>query len=226
VHTPTPPAKKGLSANWAVGEMDHLFGRIGRYTRFVLFGKWFLLAVAVALVTTLIALPLISKDRSGLRVSFVDSGAKPTGPTAQPVMNHPEYRSTDAKGQQFKVNGLRAVQVTPELVTIEQVEAQLAMENGGWRTLTAASADYTQANKIVELKGVVTMRDNQGYRFVTERAIVNTDTMNVDGPVAVSGEGPLGNLLASGFEIRDSGQHIRFLGGEQPVRLHIDRTKK
>lgn len=223
---PEQPEKKGLSANWAVAEVDYLLTKFGRYTRFVVFSKWFLLIFAVGLITTLIALPLVSQDTSGLRVSFVDKTGKPTEQATSPVMHNPVYRGTDASGQQFRVNGIEATQVTPTLIRLQQVDAQLVTKTGGWRSLTARSAEYDQTAKTIVLTGEVILVDDQGYTFVTERAVVNTDTSHVSGDQPISGDGPLGNLLASGFEIRDSGARITFLGGAKQVRLKIEREKK
>lgn len=202
-----------------------LFARLGRYTRFVMFSKWMLAVLAVVLMACLIALPLLSKDRSGIRLSFVDKGVGKGQPVASPVMQNPEYRGSDAKGQQYRVNGKRAIQMTSTLIMIEEVEAQLAGAGGSWRSLTAARADYHQDTRQLDLQGEVTLLDGQGYEFVTERATIDTQTMEVVGDRPISGVGALGNILASSFEIRDSGKHIVFRGGEKPVRLHMDRKK-
>jgi lipopolysaccharide export system protein LptC len=220
------PEKKGISADWAVAEVDQLFAALGHYTRFVVFSKWFLMLFALALVTVLIALPLVSKDRSGIRISFVDSATNTAKDVTHPVMSNPEYRGTDVKGQQFKINGIRATQVTQNMVSIEQVEAQLVTESGGWRSLAAANANYDQAAKTIELSGDVTLLDDQGYSFTTPQATVDMNSSKVTGKERITGTGPLGNLLASGFEIMDNGTHITFTGGAERVQLHIDRAKK
>lgn len=218
--------KKGLSANWAVAEVDHLISALGRYTRFVVLSKWFLALFALGLVTTLIALPLLSKDRSGLRVSFVDNGMPTTKDAAQPVMSNPEYRGTGDKGQQYTVRGLRATQVSQDVILIESVTGHLSTDSGAMRDLSANKGEYNQVSKIIELTGNVTLTDEQGYSFLTQQATVDSKTNIVVGHEPVTGNGPLGNLLASGFEIRDSGNHITFIGGKEPVRVHIDRKKK
>lgn len=218
---------KLLSADWAVAEVDQLFSRFARYTRFVVFSKWFLMLFAVALVTLLIALPLISKDRSGIRISFVDTASHPKQSATQPVMSNPEYRGTDASGQQFKVNGVRAVQMSQTQVHLEQVEAQMVSANGAWRSLTAAGADYDQTANTITLMGDVTLFDDKGYSFTTAKATLDTEHGSVVGHEQVTGEGPVGKLLASGFEIRDSGAHIVFSSsGTERVKLHIKRAAK
>lgn len=214
--------KKTGTAHWAVKEVDHLLSRLASYTRFVLYSKWFLLVLAAALLTTLIALPLLSKSRSGVRVSFVDTQTG-TKPAAEPVMNSPEYFGSTDKGDQYKITGERAVQVSPTLIRILQVEGQLISPSGGWRSLSAAQAEYKQDAKLMTLTGAVTMMDDQGYTFTTESATVNTATSEVEGSEPIQGSGPLGNLLASSFRIMDNGKRIVFYRGAAPLRLVIQR---
>lgn len=215
----------GISANWAVREVDQLFSRFRRYTQFVLFSKWFLGVLAIVLMVSLIAWPLLSKDQSGIRLSFTDAKTAGGGTIASPAMSSPIYRSTGEHGQQFKVTGIKATQATPTLVVLDAVEGQLLQQNGSWMQLNAKRADYFQDRRMIELSGEVTVINNQGYSFVTEHATVNAQTMDMHGESPVSGTGPLGNLLASGFEITDNGEHIVFHRGEKaPVKLEIERT--
>jgi len=224
---PVRAPKRMNPANWAAREVDHLFSRFARYTRFVVYSKWFLGLFALALLASLIGWPLLTKDRSGLRVSFVDNRAKVTAKAASPVMRSPEYRSTNKTGDQYKIAGVRAVQLTPTLASIERVEAQLLRKSGGWLSLTSDKAEYQQDSKILELMGGVTVIDDRGYSFLTERATMDTKTNATQGNAVISGTGPLGNLLASGFQIGDKGKHIIFTSSpQQRVELHIDRPQK
>ena len=204
-------------------EVDHLLSRLARYTRFVLYSKWFLMLFAAALLTTLVALPLLSKNRSGVRMSFVDAKDTAQKSATEPVMNSPEYYGTSDSGDQYKVTGMRAVQVSPTLIRIANVEGQFINPNGGWRSIAAESAEYQQEAKQLNLTGNVTMMDQQGYSFTTESALLNTATSEVVGNEQVQGSGPLGNLLASSFRIMDNGKRIIFYGGESQVKLTIKR---
>ncbi len=223
---PPPPQKKGLSANWAVTEVDHLISALGRYTHFVLLSKMFLALLVLGLVVALIGVPLLSKDRSGIRVSFIDNGVHKSKDAARPVMSRPKYRGINDRGEQYTVRGIRATQETQNRILIEQVDAELNTLKGGWRHLTSDRANYHQETKIIELTGNVTLTDDQGYSFLSQQATVDAKTSRVVGNEPVSGRGPLGNILASGFEIIDNGSHIIFTGEDEPVRVHIDRKKK
>lgn len=215
----------GLGAWWAVREVDHLFSRFGRYTRLVGYGKWALLGTAGLLVVSLIAWPLLTKDKSGLRVSFVDTKSLAQKPSS-PVMSNPEYHGLGDSGQQYKLNGTKATQKSSTLVVIDAVEAQMLKANGKWFSLSAERADYQQDRKIADLYGNVTLLDGEGTTFTTSHATIEMNTMDVYGNESISGVGNLGNILASGFEIRDNGSHITFTRGDAPIKVQLDRAAK
>lgn len=218
------PEKQHTLSFWAVREVDHLFSAFRRYTRFVLYSKWVVGLFALILMVSLIGYPLLTKDRSGIRVTF--TGTDATGaPIASPVMENPEYQGTDANGQQYKVTGLRAIQKTADLILIEQVEAQLLRTDGSFVALSADTAEYTQKTSRIELIGNVNVNDSTGYTFVTPSATVHTDTMDVVGNQRVEGAGPQGKLLATGFKIGNNGQDITF-GGSARVNVTIDKMKQ
>ncbi len=215
----------GLSAWWAMREVESLFARLGRYTRFVMYGKWSLVVVAVLLTASLIIWPLVTKDNSGLRISFTETSPVKSKPTS-PVMQSPTYSGSGTGGQQYKITGKIATQQTATLIRIDAVEAALTKPDGSWRILTADWAEYRQDKRQVDLYGNVTVLDAQGTNFVTEHATIETNTSRIYGTKRIVGDGNMGKLVASGFEITDNGKRIRFTGGESPVKLTIKRTAK
>lgn len=219
---PQSTAHDGLSNWWALADPEHLFKRITRYTRFVAFGKWSLLAVALVLTASLIIWPLLSTEKSGLRVSFAGSG-DPSQKPASPVMNNPEYRGIGANGQEFKISGKSATQTSPTLVLMQGVEAQMTRADGSWHALTAERAEYHQDTKIIELFGNVTLIDAKGTSFTTEHATVEVSPLHIFGNTPISGVGASGNILASGFEIVDNGNRIIFTRGDKPLTVQFER---
>lgn len=215
--------QEGLSAWWAVREVDSLFARIGRYTRFVVYGKWSLLVVALVLMTSLIVWPLATKDSSGLRVSFTENKASQSAPSS-PVMQSPVYSGSGVSGQQYKITGKTATQQSASLIVIDAVEAAMTRPDGSLRILTADKAEFQQDKKLLELYGNVTVIDADGTNFVTEQATIETNTSRIYGTKRITGQGNMGNLVASGFEITDNGEHIRFTGGNAPVKLMIQQA--
>jgi len=217
---------EGFSAWWAVREVDHLIGKLGRYTRFVFYSKRALLVVAGILTLALIAWPLLTKDRSGLRVSFVDSKTAAANKVASPVMDNPEYRGQGSTGQQYKINGITATQKTPTLVIIDKAEGQMLRTDGKWYQVTADRAEYQQDKKIVDLYGNVNVYDMNGTNFVTAHATVEMQTMHIWGTDPITGTSDMGNIVASGFEIEDNGDHIIFNRGAQQVHTTVVKAAK
>jgi LPS export ABC transporter protein LptC len=214
----------GLIIGRGKENIEHLFGRIRGYTRFVALSKWSLVGVALLLVALTIAWPLITKDHSGLRVSFTDKNSTVAAPES-PVMNNLEYRGVGDQGQVFIIRGATAVQQTANLVVLTTVVSQMEQASGKTYTLTADRAEYQQDIKRVDLFGHVTLLDDAGGRFVTEHATIDTATMDVTGTDPIEGTNANGKLLASGFEIRDNGARMMFTRGDAPVTLTIDPKK-
>lgn len=214
--------KKGLSNNWAVREVDHLFSRLSRYTRFVIYSKWSLAGFAMVMLVALVVWPMLSTDRSGMRVSFIGTENLPAKASVSPTMHNPVYEGTDAKGRQYRITGVKATQVTPELIVIDTVEGQL-LTGASFVSLSADTAEYIKAQNRIDLKGHVRVMNGEGYSFLTNSAVVDTERMVVTGQEKISGEGPAGKLLATGFEIGDNGKMVRF-GKTGRVNMVIDNA--
>lgn len=223
---PEPQEKQGsLSKLWAVREIDHLFSQLGRYTRFVAYSKWSLVVVALLLTVSLIAWPLLTKDQSGVRVSFVDSKTVKQ-PATSPVMSNPVFNGQGAEGQQYQLTGKQATQKTPTLVVMDTVKSQMLRTDGKWFYLTADRGEYQQDKKVIDLYGKVTLTTSTGTQFVTEHATIEMADMHIYGKETVTGTGNTGNIVASGFEITDNGNKITFTRGEAPVQVKLDRATR
>lgn len=224
---PSNTNKQGLSSWWAIREVDSLFATLGRYRRLVRLGKWSLAGIAGFLTVVLIAWPLLTKDRSGLRVSFNSGATSPSeAPAAAPVMLNPHYSGFGEAGQQYEMTGSQATQQTPTRVIIANVLATMTKPDGSRYTLTAARADYFQDQKRIELYEQVTLVDGVGNTFVTPHATVDTATMHITGQEGIEGVGNLGKLVATSFEIRDKGTRFIFTRGAEPVHVTLTRATK
>lgn len=205
--------------------MDHLFGKLGRYTRFVALSKWSLVAVAMMLMASLVVWPLVTKDKTGLRVSFVGTSTVDGNPS-RPVMTNPQYYGVNENGQEYKVTGETATQQSSSLVVIDKVSAQLSKPDGSWVALTADHAEFQQDKKLIDLFGNVNVLDDQQNQFITDEAKIDATTMHVVGEKPIRGVGLQGNIVASAFEITDNGNRIIFKGGDEQLRVTVDRADK
>ena len=214
--------KKGLSANWAVREVDQLFGKLTRYTRFVLYSKWSLAVLALLLMAVLIAWPYVTRNDSGVRVSFIGSAGQLVSKTGlAPRMQNPRFEGVTDAGDTFKVTGAMAIQEANNVVVVEKVNGELIRKNGQWLSLSADNATYYQAQNLLDLKGNVNVINDQGYNILTDAARVDTRSMRVVGDGVISGTGPSGALSANGFEMTDNGATVT-LGKQGRVKVRIE----
>ena len=215
--------RTSLARTPGLREADRVFGYLSRYTRFVLFSKWFLGVVSIIGITALIAWPLLTRDKSGVRVSFVMTEGKNGMPSITPVMNKPRYEGTDERGRKYTITADQAEQKPDKKIGLKNVAADMFTEQGAWLSLTAAGGEFNDITKILTLTGAVTLYHEEGYQFVTERAEIDTNTSEARGDLPISGQGPMGKLLATGFEIKDNGNYILF-GRKGRVTMTLNRA--
>jgi lipopolysaccharide export system protein LptC len=212
----------GLSHNWAVRSTDQLLHSLARTTRLVMVSKWSLAAIAGILMIMLVAWPYFSKENTALRISFVSKGGKSSSATPGARMTNPVYDGKNSRGEPYRVQGKVAIQQSADVIVLEQVEAQLMGDAGTWYSLSADKAEYRKSANRVDLIGNVTLIDARGYSFTTPNASIDTLTSVITGDETITGIGPLGELLATGFEIRNNAQDIHF-GKSGRVVLTIRR---
>lgn len=215
--------RTSLARTPGLREADRVFGYLSRYTRFVLFSKWFLGVVALIGITALIAWPLLTRDKSGVRVSFVMTEGKSGVPSITPVMNKPRYEGTDERGRKYTITADQAEQKPDKKIGLKNVAADMFTEQGAWLSLTAAGGEFNDSTKILTLTGTVTLYHEEGYQFVTEQVEIDTNTSEARGDLPISGQGPMGKLLATGFEIKDNGNYILF-GRKGRVTMTLNRA--
>lgn len=207
----------------SMDDHESLFGKLARYTRFVLFGKWFLGGFAILMLLVLTLWPLIG-HKSGTRVSLVSSAVVPgAGDNDAPRMLNPRYQSIDKKNRQYTIAASSATQQTKDLVLLETVASELLFDDQSWLTVSANKGDFTESTEMLNLFGNVILDHAAGYKFVTEHAYIDVDAATAEGNGAVNGAGPMGKLLATGFKIRDNGDYM-FFGKEG--RVHVTITKE
>lgn len=209
----TPKTRTGLSVE--------LFSRLTRYTRMVLFGKWALGVVSVLIIIAIIAIPLVEQTKDGKRISFVS--AQPSGSSEQPVMLNPKLEGTTEKNEPFTATAQRAVQENEESVRLFGVQADMFKSDNSWLNLTANEGLYNSKTRMLELWGNVNVYQDNGYQFATPRVMINTREGQASSAEGISGQGSIGNLVATGYAIRDNGSYMRF--GSEGTRVVVKILK-
>ena len=126
------------------------------------------------------------------------------------------------RGRSFVLGAKEAMRANAatQLVTLTGPTLKLNNPENKPTDARAAKGVYDQRSQRVALTGGVSVADSgSGYRFSTERTIIDTRTGVITGDSPVKGSGPLGQITASSYAITDNGTRMTFRGN---VRARIN----
>lgn len=142
---------------------------------------------------------------------------------AQPQirMLKPHFQGRNDSGQPFLITADSAVRDDVDASRVE-LDRPVFMQGSSPADQTRVSSDhgvYREDTHMLDLEGDVTLDSANGYHFVSAHALVDTEKNNVDGDRPVTGHGPLGQLAASAYAVRNGGAYLYFNGH---VRTRIE----
>ncbi len=183
---------------------------IARYSRFVGAMRLLLPLVALGLVAVVVAWPDLYDDK-GFRLTF--SSLRTGG--NELAMDNPRYVGRDKEGMPFEVTALSATQDKDDRtrVRLETIQADMALTDGTWISLTANHGVYRQGDEILELGGMVNLYSDRGYEFTALTASANLAAGTVVTTDPVRGQGPFGLLEANAMRVSEKGKRMLFYDG-------------
>lgn len=136
------------------------------------------------------------------------------------VMTSPRFLGEDGEGREYTLEAETARRRGASgMVEFERPVARQPQPDGRVRTARASRGAFGENANRLTLEGDVQLDLGDGHVFVTRRAVVDFDADRVDGPAAVTGAGPLGDLRADSFSVTDGGARLVFSGD---VRFTLD----
>ncbi len=137
-------------------------------------------------------------------------------------MLKPHFQGRNDTGQPYLVTADSAVRddVDTARITLENPVFTQGSSAPDESRVRARNGVYREDTRMLDLRGNVVLDDAQGYHFVTEHALVDTVKSNVDGDVYIQGRGPLGQIAASSYAVRNGGAYVYFTG---KVKSRIER---
>ncbi len=186
--------------------------RIGaNYSRFVGLIKLILPAIAGVLMLLVIVWPQFKDEPKGFRLGASRLSLETAG--GQKLVNA-RYTGADRRDNPFTITAKTLVQSDKdaESVALKGPTADIFLGAGSWVAVTAPIGSYRKKAQILELSGGVDLFHDDGYEFHTEVAVVDLADGVASGDRPVSGQGPFGQLQASGFRIFDGGERVQFRG--------------
>lgn len=181
----------------------------GLYSRFVGLMKIVLPLVAVGLLAAVLVWPTI-EGRRDFSVSYSDVQIRADGLE----MVAPVLTGVDDQGRPYVINAKRATAdgLEPTEVTLNDISANLSLEDGQPVTVVAASGLYRPAEKILTLDGgvIVTLADGHVVKLETVSLDLAKGVASSD--KRVTGDGPTGHIEADRLQATDNGHLLRFEG--------------
>lgn len=120
----------------------------------------------------------------------------------------------DETGQPYQVSATQARQGENglDVVILDQPAGEIVLDDGATLTVSAERGHYNRNAESLELSGAVVVEHGNGYKFLSDSAVVDISDNRASGYEAVEGIGPEGRIEGEGFEILDKGRTVKILG--------------
>jgi lipopolysaccharide export system protein LptC len=130
-------------------------------------------------------------------------------------MTNPHFFGRDVHGRAFTLAAQAAARDERSLQVVLLTNPSLTLDQGGIHpsTLNADSGVYHEDTRILQLAGHVHGANSAGEKFLTDRAVVNTKTGEVQGPKALAAQTPMGQVQSNGYSVYNKGETVIFRGG-------------
>ena len=197
--------------NWPTGQQRKSHGGTSRYSRRIRLLKFVLPLIAIGLLVAMVAWPRIFSEDARFALTYADVSTV----NNDLRMISPRFTGTDSQSRAYVITADMATQDEDdrEQVALDALQADLAMTDGSWLSVSAATGEYHTGRQSLWLEGWIDAYSDLGYEFHarTMRIDLAAGTLISDDPV--QGQGPLGHLTASGLRVSGRGDVVHFIGG-------------
>ncbi len=179
--------------------------------------KLMLPALAVAVVTLVLAWPQLMPDEKKFRLTT----SRVTVTEAEQLrMVQPRFVGTDEQMRPYMVTADEARQArgTSSDVQLDAPKGDFTDSDGAWMQLAARAGVYRRGEETLRLTGDVILFHDSGAEFHTESALIDLKANRAEGDRPVRVQSPNGDIAAEGgFRLLDKGGRVEFLGKSKVV---------
>jgi lipopolysaccharide export system protein LptC len=131
------------------------------------------------------------------------------------VMDAPHISGFEGTRRAYEVKAARAVQSLddPKVLTFEQINAHIGLDDGGTATVDAGTGIYNGNNNTLQLKNQISISTTTGYSASIKEAQVDLAKGNLQSSTPVEIKAKEGSLRANSIEVVDRGKFVAFRGG-------------
>tara|TARA_R110002124_G_scaffold287216_1_gene471468 strand:+ start:160009 stop:160881 length:873 start_codon:yes stop_codon:yes gene_type:complete len=137
----------------------------------------------------------------------------------------PRFDTYDKDGRPYAITAERAYQTmdSTDIIYLEKPVADSTMGDGAWVALESVAGTYNQVEQTLFLEGNVKLFHDAGYSLLTDKLDIDLDKNKAVSNTAVAGQGPIGQLEASGMVADGLSNVLVFTG---PAKITIYDTVK
>lgn len=131
------------------------------------------------------------------------------------VMDAPHISGFEGTRRAYEVKATRAIQSLddPKVLTFEQIDAHIGLDDGGTATVVAGTGIYNGNDNTLELKNDISITTTTGYAATIREAAVDLAKGNLRSSAPVAIRAKEGTLRADSIEVTDRGKYVAFRGG-------------
>lgn len=182
---------------------------ITKHARFVLATKVICAAIAILLITMLVALPVMKPTEGKYKLTV---SHEQVDENAAQKMQNPRFEGVDANNQPYNITADTATQQTKDNFLLQNINADISLAGGGWVSLSAKEGRLYSSEKIMDLSGDVHIFSDNGQEAYTESAHMDIKKNIISSNDPVHIQSPLGILDAKGFTLWQNEKRISFIG--------------
>lgn len=188
------------------------------YTQFVLVMKILLPLSTIFIFFIVIIYPLVNKSNKESPSIFVENIDLNSDKLS---LVNARYFGVDRNGQQFSITASKATERKDvnDSIILNTPQADMTLKDGNWLMIGASYGEFLRNQSLLDLKGDVSLFQDQGYEMHTENATLNIENGSGDGDRTINVQGSFGLLTAEGFKFRDKGEVFFFKG---PAKLILN----
>lgn len=191
--------------------------RITQHSRYVRIMKITITSVIFVCLATLIAWPFMNKTDDKYTLTFTEMEER-SDDKAEPALINPRYYGIDNNENPYNVLADKAEEAPDSTVYFTTLNTDLYLKDGTWVAVIANKGQLEPNKRFLHLIGDVNISLESGYDIKTERALIDLKESGASGKERVFVQSGAGTIKADGFNLKERGDNIRFLGNVKTVK--------
>lgn len=184
---------------------------VEKYTKFVLLMKLLLPGFAIIILLSVIIIPFLNSSSGDISENFLE----PFGSVSDRLsLMNARYFGVDQSGQKFSItaNTASESEIDKNKIILKSPQADISLKNGTWLMVSAESGEYNRKQSILNLKGDVSLFQDEGYEMHTDTATLFIESGSGKGDRRINAQGSFGQLTSQGFKFTNKGDIFFFKG--------------